>query len=288
MIEIRDVSKWYDKEQILNRVSFTVKKGDFFALFGPDDAGKSTLLHILMGFDTDYQGSAEMFGKKANILNVHERNQVRFVPDDIIWESNSTASSYLKFIQAASIRYNMELQETLCSEFEIPLEEKLLEMTYQQNKLVQIVGAVCAEPNFLILDEPANFLEQKTYRRLLEYLKKWNQLGMGILIAVEKYADVRGICKSYAYLKEGIFVAMGNVSDNDVRCKVVTITDGNAEYLEKNMEQCIEEHGNKKIYLYKREMNRLADILSKSECSDWIVEEMTLEEELESDFSRWE
>lgn len=288
MLKLSELSYAQNGKNILNSIDLSIKQGDFLALFGPDDAGKTTLLHILMGFLTKYEGTAEVFGKSADTWGPEERGQVRFVPDRILWEPYMTAGDYFRFVRSASPVFDEKMQKELCSELEIPMEGRLLELTYQENKFVQIIAAVCVQPKLLILDEPANFLGTQGSRMLLDKLQQWNRSGMGIVLAVEQYEHAKGFCKSYAYLKEGSLIAAGKVPQPDVRWKVITVEGKSPVGFQKAMDQCIGEHNGHTSFLYRGDMKKLSDQLKRLGSKDFAVEEMTLEEELEMDFSRWE
>jgi ABC-type multidrug transport system ATPase subunit len=208
-----------------------------------------------------------------------------------------TASQYLAAWQSKSPRYDHEWQADLCEAFSVFPDASLMNMTYNENKSVQLAAAICAKPDLLILDEPANFLDEKNYAFLLKALKRLNELGMTILLAAEKYADAKGYCHRYAYLKGGAVIESGNLTYPGRRHKIVLVSGGNKTYLEQNMSGIIEdafvkdeyfEAGYaKSIYLYSGDMRRLPDLIRQSECRDFVIEEMTFEEEIDMDFSRW-
>ncbi|MBR1931648.1 MAG: ATP-binding cassette domain-containing protein [Lachnospiraceae bacterium] len=288
MIQIRKISTEYDGKTVLKDVDLSVREGDFVALCGGDDAGKTALLHILMGFNTSYSGRVFIMGSRPNNLSAEQRARVRFIPDDIIWERQLTAEDYFALAREASQTYDMKLQNKLCKRYEIPLYNKMLNMTYKENKLVQIIGAISARPRLLILDEPKNFLDKRTYRMLLEELVRLNRTGTTILMAVEKYSDAAGYCSHYAYLKEGQLAASGRAVKRTRKSKIVTARGGDIPFLKKHMERCIRERKGEIVFLYKGDPQMLLLFLYKADCEDWSVEDLTLEEELDRNFERWE
>ncbi len=279
-MELKNISYIYGKNQILDSVNLKFNEKCFSVLFGADDAGKTTLLHLIMGFIPHYRGDVVWESDTPPII--------RFVPDDIIWEKRMTARQYMRFAEKACPCYDLSAQCHLCEAFSIPLDEQLLNLTYQENKMVQIIAALCANPGFLILDEPMNFLDSSTYLRVLEVLQEGNRKGMGILLATEKYADAKGKCSHYAYLKEGKVIASNQVPSLDYRKKVVTITEGRQDILAPVMEKVCNLGQGKIAFLYKGEIEGLPTILREAGGRDFTVEDMSLEEELEMDFSRWE
>lgn len=288
IVQVEELTYNLKNESILQNINLNMDQGDFLALFGEDDAGKTTLLHLLLGFDMKYSGKAEIFGVNANVFDQTMRQQIRFVPDDILWEKEITPVDYFNFVSANNANYNREFQAELCEKYEIEVKEPVLNMTYRNNKLVQIIAAISAVPKLLILDEPVNFLDVKTYRRVLEDLCRLQAIGTSIFVAAEKYADVGGYCNAYAYMKEGSIVCQKKVPDPDYRWKIVGVSKGNSEILDQYMDQFLFCRRNVNYYLYCGDMVLLPEYLKCSGCLDCSVEELTLEEEINRDYARWE
>lgn len=287
MVRMKNVTSQYNGVQVLKDVNLAVEEGDFLVLFGEDDAGKTTLLHILMGFNTSYSGKVALMGNRPNNLNIEQRSRVRFVPDSLIVEPGMTGADYLQYAKDAAGAYDEALQRALCEESNISLQKELKCMSAQENKLVQVIGAVCAGPRLLILDEPSNFLEKQAYALLLKHLGQWNREGTTVLLAAEQYEDARGFSSRYAYLKNGRISVYSSVPSREQRGKIVTVVGGKDEVLKKYLPKCISRYDGKAAYYYKGDMQRLAQILYHAACEDWAVEEPTLREELDGDFSRY-
>ena len=288
MVRMKYVTSKYNGVQVLKDVNLAVEEGDFLVLFGADDEGKTTLLHILMGFNTSYSGKVALMESRPNNLNVEQRSQVRFVPDSLILEPGMTGADYLQYAKDAAGAYDEALQWALCEENAVSLEKELEYMTAQENKLVQVIGAVCAGPRLLILDEPSNFLGRQAYALLLKHLGQWNRKGMTVLLAAEQYEAAGGFCSRYAYLKGGRIIVDSSAPSGEQRGKIITVAGGKGEVLKKYLPNCISRYDGKTVHYYKGDMQRLALILYYAACEDWAVEELTLREELDGDFSRWD
>lgn len=289
IVNLEDVSIKFGTKTALWDVSFSMEQGDFLVLFGADDAGKTTLLHILMGFDRSYEGQVQVFGMNPADWGKEERSLIRFVPDGIVQE-DMTGAAYLAMAFEAAERYDRKLEKKLCDKLRLPIEEPLLAMTYQENKLVQIVAAVCARPMLLILDEPKNFLGKTGYSLLLKLLAMWNQAGMSILLATEEYSHGEGCGKHYAYLSEGKLVRWDNVNPKECRKKAITFRgepEGTVNILQGRVKGLIGKRADERTYLYEGSMKELPQLIEEVGARDFIVEELTLEEEINRDYSRW-
>lgn len=288
MIELENITYNYKKFFLLNGVSFSLKKNDFCILFGPQNAGKTLLLHILMGLTTKYQGSIKLFDSEINHSFKKSNMKIRFIPEAIAWEENITIAHYLNMTITASEDYNTELQNKLWQEFQLPTGKKMLQMTYEQNKLIQILTAVCSSPDILVLDEPGYYLDPPVYERVLHYLRIWARTGKIILLVSRNYPDVAKYANCYVYLKQGQLISFGRINRPDYRQKIVTVTGGDYTYLEKKMDKCIVKEKRTRVYLYTGNMKELPNILHTARCQDSTIEELTMEEELEKNYSGWE
>lgn len=287
MIQARNITYCYGRKQVLRNINLHVKKGENLVLFGADEAGKTTLLHCIMGFQKNYEGELVLFGGTVRQMTKQMYQRIRFVPDDIIREPHMTAGQYLKWASGRSAAYNHTLEGELCAKWEPELQEQLMEMTFEDNKLVQIIAALCAMPDVLLLDEPGNFLSRGICREVMECVHRAVQKGMTALVAAENYEDVWGYCTQYAYIKDGKIWKTGTDA-HAPRCKIVTARGGSQSCLTDNMELIAGTGTDRCSYIYKDDMHRLAQIMEQAACDDWTVESMTLREELEQDVSRWE
>ena len=266
MIELENITYNYKKFSLLNQVSFSLKKRDFCILFGPQNAGKTLLFHILMGFIPRYQGMVKLFDIEANYSVRKPDMKIRFIPQAIAWEDNISITQYINMTACSSENYDIELQ----------------------NKLIQILTAVCSNPDILILDEPSFYLDPPVYERVLHYLRIWAKTGKTVLLASRNYSNAAKYANCYAYLKQGQLISFGRINRPDYRHKIVTVTGGDYTYLEEKMSKCIAKERRNRVYLYTGNMKELPNILHTAECLDVTIEELTIEEELEKDYSGWE
>lgn len=268
MIQMRNVSKQYGTKTVLKDVNLSVKRGESWVLFGADDAGKTTLLHLLMGYHISYEGKLALLGRKPNRLGKQEMEKVRYVPDDLILDEGLTGTQFLSCAERASSRYQREMEYQLSEHFQIPIERKLSEMSWQENKLIQMIAALAAKPELMILDEPMNFLEPDIWRQVLNCIWVYRQKGMTVLMTAVEYEDVQGQCGHYAYLKDGALLT-GEVRENTGQAKKVTASRGNIRHSS----------------LYRGNVARIQDVLLKAGYQDWTIEDLTLREELDMQYA---
>ena len=81
VIAIKNLTKSFDKSDVLNNISAEVNAGEIIALLGLNGAGKTTLLETLLGFCLPDQGSIKLFGQETQVLSDQNvKNRIGFVP----------------------------------------------------------------------------------------------------------------------------------------------------------------------------------------------------------------
>ena len=73
IVELKNINKYFDEDQILKNVTFEVEKNEFLTLLGPSGCGKTTTLRIIAGFETQTSGDLLFSGEIINNLPPHKR-----------------------------------------------------------------------------------------------------------------------------------------------------------------------------------------------------------------------
>lgn len=265
MIRTIKVSNKVRGAEKLKEVSISVEEGDFCILFGGDNSGKTTLLHILLGFDIAYYGKISILGTKPNRLDGANRKKLRYVPDNLIREDGITGKQYLEMASEVDGNYSKVLEKKMCEIFQLDVDKPISQMTWSENKLTQLVAAVAAVPKLLVLDEPKNFLEDDIYRKVIHFLEQLHKSGMTILLLAEKYEDAFEYANRFIYMKEGKVIAQGPVPIREYPVRKVTVT--------------LDEVS--KSYLYEGDIARVGEVMSQAGFTDWTIENISFQEELD-------
>lgn len=279
MIEITGLTVASDEACVLDNIGIHINKGDFAVLFSSDDEARHALVHCIMGYNRDFTGNIEV---RCGM------QRTRYVPDDILWEEHLTAGDYMLMVSGVSDNYDIKMQEMLCDKLGVHMDEELLGMTFEENKLVQIIAAMCSKPDLIILDMPQSFLGSAVKSRIYSMLKKFQSVGTTVVVVCDSYEELKTYCNRYIYIKDGAVRADGYVQDKDMRKRVITVEGKKSETLIKVLGPFIATRNGRSSYAYEYDMRRIPYILSKLGCDDYLIEEMTLEEEINSDYSRWE
>ena len=179
-IEMKHSFKRYqmgDTEIIANRnVSFEIEKGELVVILGASGAGKSTVLNILGGMDTNDEGEVLIDGQNIAAYNAHQlteyrRNDVGFVFQFYNLVPNLTAKENVEL--ASEIV--KDAQDPVAALTAVGLEKRLNNFPAQlsggEQQRVSIARAVAKKPKILLCDEPTGALDYNTGKQVLQILQ---------------------------------------------------------------------------------------------------------------------
>lgn len=164
-------------EIIANRdVCFSIEKGELAIILGTSGAGKSTVLNILGGMDTNDEGSVTIDGKDISGYNVREltdyrRNDVGFVFQFYNLVQNLTAKENVE-LATEIVKDALDPEQVLK---EVGLEHRMdnfpAQLSGGEQQRVAIARAVAKNPKILLCDEPTGALDYKTGKQVLQILQ---------------------------------------------------------------------------------------------------------------------
>lgn len=185
-IELRNVSTGYrENSLVLDNISFSVQKGEFLALVGPNGGGKSTLLKILLGLLNPWRGEVLVLGQPPLLA----RRRVGYLPQQVsidpdfplnIMELVAMGCLGLNFSAAARRKRAAAALEQVSLSRES--RRRLSELSGGQRQRALIARALAAEPEILFLDEPAAGLDPKAEQEFFDLLALLNGKGLTILV----------------------------------------------------------------------------------------------------------
>jgi len=160
-MEIREISKAYSGEAVLDKVSFSIDRGETVVLSGVSGRGKTTLLRLLIGLEKPDSG--EILDAPVKISAVFQED--RF-PADFTAERCITLALPNK-ISVDTLSEQME--ELGLSEH---MKKPVKELSGGQKRRLAICRAVLADADTVYMDEPFTGLDEATRIRTIEYIKK--------------------------------------------------------------------------------------------------------------------
>ncbi|WP_423126684.1 ABC transporter ATP-binding protein [Gaoshiqia sp. Z1-71] len=205
MIEVKNISKSYNKTTALKDISFEVKQGELFGLIGPDGAGKTTLMRILMTLLLPDQGKAEMAGLDVITDYKKIRSLVGYMPGRFSLYQDLTVEENLEFfatVFGTTIAENYELIRDIYVQIE-PFKARLAgKLSGGMKQKLALSCALIHKPEILILDEPTTGVDAVSRMEFWEMLKKLRKQGITVLVSTP-YMDEASLCDRVALMQKG-------------------------------------------------------------------------------------
>ena len=190
VLEVKNLSFSYDGvKQVIDDVSFDVKKGEMLAIVGKNGAGKSTISKLLLGFEHQDKGQILLNGRDIKDDTIYERglkiglvlqNPNQMISCTQIFDEVAFA---LKNQGVAEEEIKERVFETLkiCGLYEFR-NWPVSALSYGQKKRVTIASILVSKPDIIILDEPTAGQDYRHYTEIMTFLEKLNKEGQTIIM----------------------------------------------------------------------------------------------------------
>ncbi|MGR3762589.1 ABC transporter ATP-binding protein [Rossellomorea sp. NS-SX7] len=213
MIEIKGVSKAFDRTEIIHNISFSIQKGSIYGLLGSNGAGKTTLLRTIAGILKADQGEITLDGDPVfEMTGIKEK--VVFLPDQPFFFTHYTLKQMAQFYKNTYSRWDEENYHQLTALFEIDPNKKLHKYSKGVQRQASFILALSAKPEVLVLDEPIDGLDPVVRKKLKNVLiTEVAERDMTILISSHNLREVEDICDHIAILHQGRFLLEKELDD---------------------------------------------------------------------------
>lgn len=215
LVSLSGVTKWYGREQVLRGVDLEVPRGCVTALLGRNGGGKSTLVKIVTGLVARDGGEARVLGRDPEALGPAERERLALVSDASgAWAATRVEDELALFRRLRGARWNDARARELVERFELPLKKRLGALSKGMQARLRLVTALAADPELLVLDEPALGLDLFARHDLLDaIIETVEKEGRGVLVVSHLIDDVERIADRVVFLRHGQALVQGAVDE---------------------------------------------------------------------------
>ncbi len=204
MLSVINLSKKFQRKQVLKDISFSITQGEIVGLIGPNGSGKTTLLNILMGILYPSSGG---FKVEPHIKTGMAVSRMGFFDD------MTTKNNLSMYFDLAGTNHKALLEE-LMSYFSIDYEMlKYSKLSAGMKQKVSLLTAFLDNYDLTYLDEPTNHLDVDSIFLLRSLLTKKKNEGRSFLISSHILTDLEKICDRIIFINEGRVIADATTSD---------------------------------------------------------------------------
>lgn len=176
MLTVQNISKTYQKKEILKSVSFTLHKNQLLSILGKSGSGKTTLLKILAGLETPDSGEVMVQGKSILPIPPHQRKIVYLYQESLLFPHLNVFENVAFGLKLQKQNKSVIADKTQQLLEALGLADQAHKMPYQisggQKQRVSFGRALIIEPQLLLLDEPFGSLDPGTREQMQALLQK--------------------------------------------------------------------------------------------------------------------
>ena len=233
ILEVKNIAKSFDGNQVLKDISFNVEQGQVVAIIGPSGSGKSTLLRCINQlekadggeicvdgtrmFYTDSEKSRVVYASKQELRDIRLKIGLVFQNFNLFPHFN-----VLHNITEAPIHVIKKSKEEAEKESMVLLEKMGLtgkekaypcELSGGQQQRVSIARALALKPKILFFDEPTSALDPELTGEILKVIKELAKEKMTMVIVTHEMAFARDVANHVIFMDEGVIVEEGSPED---------------------------------------------------------------------------
>ena len=219
MIELKNISKNFGNQKILNNISLEVKKGDFVSIIGPSGAGKTTLLNII--------GTIESFKNSNDSQLKLNENEIKNLNDNQLSDFRNKNIGFIfqfhQLLPELNLEENIILPAMIGNVPKKSYSNKAKELAKLlgiegilkkypdsisggERQRVAVARALINDPTILLADEPTGNLDSKNEQIIMNFFKKLNtEMGLTIILVTHN-KDFSKISDKIYTLKDGSWV----------------------------------------------------------------------------------
>jgi len=221
MIEGRDLTKIYRDQRAIDRLTFSIRRGEVVGFLGPNGAGKSTTMRILTCFIAPSSGTAIVGGHDVFENPLGARSVVGYLPQRAPLYTEMGVIEYLEFaarlraIPASEVRGRIRKVVDVCGLGDA-LPKDIGELSHGYRQRVGLAQALLHDPPILILDEPTSDLDPNEKAEFIEYLKAIGR-DRTVMLSTHNLAEVEASCPRVIIVSRGRIAADGAPQDLALR-----------------------------------------------------------------------
>ena len=206
ILEVKNVSKSFDKKNIIKKISFNIEEGKIVGLLGKNGSGKSTILKMINDLLTLDSGEILVNGIP---VSDQTKSLISFLPERTYLERDQTIEQVFKYFEDFYDDFDRKKAEKLLKDLDLDLKESLSKMSKGMQEKLQLILVMSRRAKLYILDEPLGGVDPSTREYILKTILSNFEDNSSLLITTHLVADIEKI------LDEVIFIDKGKIILNE-------------------------------------------------------------------------
>ncbi len=222
MIELEDLAKHFGDVKAVDGITLTVPKGEFFCVLGPNAAGKTTTIKLMVGLIRPDRGAARVAGYDIQAQPLEARARLAYVPDFPFLYDKLTPWEFLRFTGQLFRMPDRRIEEVasdLVPRFNLEpwLHKPIESLSHGTRQRVAIASALLHDPEVFVIDEPMVGLDPHHARVVKDTLRERARRGMTVFLSTHQTSVAQELADRVGIIHRGKLVAVGTAAELHAR-----------------------------------------------------------------------
>lgn len=208
MIELKDLTKKFDRFTAVDHLNLTIEKGEFFGLLGPNGAGKTTTISLLSTLLLPTQGEILIDGQTLSRKRPDLKRKFSVITQEYSMRQDMNMDEIMEyqgrlyFMPKKEIRRRTEelLEFTGLIDFR---KRSVRKLSGGMKRKLMVCRALLTEPEILLLDEPTAGMDPISRRQMWNLLRQLNERGLTIVLTTHYIEEAQSLCGRVALMNKG-------------------------------------------------------------------------------------
>lgn len=206
MLSIHHLQHSYQKKRgnVLDIPIMKFEQQGVTAILGPNGSGKSTLLSCIAGIIKPTRGSVHYNDMNTWLHYEKIKNDIHLIALEIALFERLSGHEHIELVKSVAKRWNTMLEQELKEELNIPLDDRIAELSRGELAKLKILLSLCQSPKVILIDEITNDLDTQTRKAIFRKLDAYSyEEGADVMIATNIIFDMERVANHIVLLDKG-------------------------------------------------------------------------------------
>lgn len=208
MIELKNLTKQFDKFTAVDNLNLTIQTGEFFGLLGQNGAGKTTTISMMSTLLLPTKGEVLIDGQPLTRKNPELKRKISVITQEYSMRQDMTMDEIMEyqgrlyFMPRKKIRERTQELLEFCDLIQFR-RRTVRKLSGGMKRKLMVCRALLTEPEVLLLDEPTAGMDALSRRQMWSLLKKLNEKKLTIMLTTHYMEEAQSLCERVAMLDKG-------------------------------------------------------------------------------------
>lgn len=210
LLEIKNLSKYYDNKKILKNINLKVSSGKIIGLLGKNGVGKTTLIKLINDLLIPSSGEILFNGKS---IGIESKKDISYLPERTYLDKSMKVKEIITYFEEFYDNFNKEKAIKLLNDLDLDINLKVSKMSKGMQEKLQLILVMSREAKLYILDEPLGGVDPATRDYILDTILSNFYEDASVIISTHLISDIERILDEVIFMDKGEIILTSSADD---------------------------------------------------------------------------